>query len=106
ISGSSFGAGHYQVVTINLGTADGIETGHTFAAFRPGQPYRDEYGYPPYSRAAANAPDQRWVDLPDEFAGQIMVFRSFERVSYALVLEGSATTIQVDDILKHPDQRL
>ncbi len=106
ISGSSFGAGHYQVVTINLGTADGIEAGHTFAAFRPGQPFRDEYGYPPYSRAAANAPDQRWVDLPDEFAGQVMVFRSFERVSYALVLEGSATTIQIDDILKHPDQRL
>ena len=35
-----------------------------------------------------------------------MVFRPFENVSYAIVLEGSANTIQVDDVLAHPDRSL
>jgi len=106
LSGSSYGAGHYQVVAINLGTDDGIRAGHTFAAFRPGETIRDEQRYPLMSRAAFREPEKRYVDLPDEYAGQIMVFRPFERVSYALVLEGSASTIQVDDRLEHPDRRL
>ncbi|WP_376693656.1 LysM peptidoglycan-binding domain-containing protein [Wenzhouxiangella sp. EGI_FJ10409] len=105
ITGSSYGAGHYQVVAINLGTADGIQSGHTFSAFRPGDTVRDDR-YPLMSRAAFREPEKRYVDLPDEFAGRIMVFRPFEHVSYALVLEGSANTIQVDDILQHPDRSL
>jgi hypothetical protein len=105
ITGSSYGAGHYQVVAINLGTADGIEAGHTFSAFRPGETVRDER-YPLLSQAAFREPEKRYVDLPDEFAGRIMVFRAFEHVSYAIVLEGSGNTIQVDDILAHPDRSL
>lgn len=106
ITGSDFGAGHYQVVAINLGTADGVEAGHTFSAFRPGETMRDEQRYPLMSRAAFREPEKRYVDLPDEFAGRIMVFRPFEQVSYALVLEGSGNSIQVDDILDHPDRDL
>ncbi len=105
ITGSSYGAGHYQVVAINLGTADGIQSGHTFSAFRPGESIRDDR-YPLMSRAAFREPEKRYVDLPDEFAGRIMVFRPFEHVSYAIVLEGSANTIQIDDILAHPDRSL
>jgi len=105
ITGSSFGAGHYQVVAINLGTVDGIQSGHTFSAFRPGESIRDDR-YPLMSRAAFQEPEKRYVDLPNEFAGRIMVFRPFENVSYAIVLEGSANTIQVDDVLAHPDRSL
>lgn len=105
ITGSDFGAGHYQVVAINLGTANGIEAGHTFSAFRPGETIRDER-YPLMSRAAFREPEKRYVDLPDEFAGRIMVFRPFEHVSYAIVLEGSGNTVQVDDVLAHPDRSL
>jgi len=105
ITGSSYGAGHYQVVAINLGTADGIRPGHTFSAFRPGETIRDDR-YPLLSPAAFREPEKRYVDLPEEFAGRLMVFRPFEHVSYALVLEGSGNTIQVDDVLEHPDRSL
>jgi hypothetical protein len=105
ITGSSYGAGHYQVVAINLGTADGIRPGHTFSAFRPGETIRDDR-YPLLSPAAFREPEKRYVDLPEEFAGRLMVFRPFEHVSYALVLEGSGNTIQVDDVLDHPDRSL
>lgn len=105
ITGTSFGAGHYQIVSINLGTADGVHSGHTFSVFRPGATVRDQR-YSLMSRAAFREPDQRYVDLPDEFAGRVMVFRSFERVSYAIVLQGSGRAIQIDDILDHPDRSL
>ena len=105
ITGSSFGAGHYQIVAINLGTGDGVESGHTFSAFRPGKTVRDSR-YPLMSRAAFKEPEKRHVDLPDEFVGRVMVFRPFEKVSYAIVLEGSMSSIKVDDILDHPDRSL
>ncbi|NEZ04460.1 LysM peptidoglycan-binding domain-containing protein [Wenzhouxiangella sp. XN201] len=103
---SSYGAGHYQIVAINLGASDGVEAGHVFSVFRPGSTVRDERGYPAWSRKAAQNRDERYVDLPDEFAGQLMVFRAFDRLSYAIVLEGSANTVRVDDHLDHPDRRL
>lgn len=106
IASNRYGAGHYQIVAINMGTSDGIQAGHMFSAFRPGDRIRDEQEYPLMSRAAFREPEKRYVDLPDEFAGRIMVFRPFERVSYAIVLEGSGNTIQVDDILDHPDRSL
>ncbi len=42
------------------------------------------------------------VQLPDEFNGRVMVFRTFDRVSYALVMEGIRPT-QIGDKLKGPD---
>jgi hypothetical protein len=42
------------------------------------------------------------VQLPDEYNGRVMVFRTFDRVSYALVMEGIRPT-QVGDTLKAPD---
>jgi len=103
---SGYGAGHYQIVAINLGEADGVAAGHVFSVFRPGETIRDQQGYPPHSRVALENLDKRYVELPREYAGQVMVFRPFERVSYAIVLEGSGNAIRVDDRLDHPDRRL
>ena len=42
------------------------------------------------------------VRLPDEFAGHMMVFRTFDKVSYALVMDSIRPT-RVGYELKHPD---
>ena len=42
------------------------------------------------------------VRLPDEFAGHAMVFRTFDKVSYALIMDGVRPT-KVGYELKHPD---
>ncbi|MEE4331607.1 MAG: LysM domain-containing protein [Wenzhouxiangella sp.] len=105
ISEAFYGVGHYQIVSISVGTADGVEAGHTFSAFRPGERIRDELRYPLMSRAAWRNSDSRFVELPHEYAGQVMVFRPFERISYAIVMDG-ANAIRADDLLFHPDRRL
>ncbi len=69
-------AAQNQVVVINRGTRDGIESGHVLAILKSGATILDKDG------------DKRTtLKLPDERNGLLMVFRPFERVSYALLLE-------------------
>ena len=105
VSESTYGVGHYQIVAISLGTDDGVQAGHTFSVFNPGNTIRDELKYPLMSRAAFRESDRRFVELPDEYAGHLMVFRPFERISYAIVLEGGREIVE-DDRLYHPDRSL
>jgi hypothetical protein len=72
-------AGQNQIVVINKGTADGIEVGHVLAVVSDGQ-----------ARVDRTRPGVReTIQLPDERNGLLMVFRPFEKLSYALVLETS-----------------
>jgi hypothetical protein len=83
--------GQNQVVAISRGTQDGIETGHVLAIFKAGAVIDDRSQ--PGERAT--------LKLPDERAGLLMVFRAFDRLSYALVLE-ITDTIQVGDRVANP----
>ncbi|WP_411726301.1 LysM peptidoglycan-binding domain-containing protein [Methyloglobulus sp.] len=80
--------GKYNVVVIDKGTQDGLLPGHELDIFKRGRIARD-----PYS-AVKN--DQ--VKLPDELAGTLMVFRPFERVSYALVMKSTQAVHVLDKV--------
>jgi hypothetical protein len=69
-------AGQNQVVTINRGTAHGLQRGHVLALMRDANVVAD--------RTDASRPMLR---LPGERNGVMMVFRTFDKVSYALVLQ-------------------
>ena len=73
--GDGLRAGQNQVVAINRGARDGIERGHVLALWRAGAEATDSTG----ERKVA-------MRLPDERHGMLFVFRTFERVSYALIL--------------------
>ncbi len=83
--------GKYNVVVIDKGSNDGLLPGHELEIFRRGRIARDSYS------VVRN--DQ--VKLPDEIAGSLMVFRPFERVSYALVMK-SSQAIHVFDKVQTP----
>ncbi|HSH91675.1 MAG TPA: LysM domain-containing protein [Ramlibacter sp.] len=84
-------AGQNQVVVINKGTADGIETGHVMAILKDGE-----------RRIDASQPGQKSnIKLPDERNGLLMVFRPFEKLSYALVLE-ITDAVKVGDRVANP----
>jgi nucleoid-associated protein YgaU len=70
-------AGQNQVVVLNKGTADGLESGHVLAVLKSGASLVDR-----------SQPGERTqIKLPDERNGLLMVFRTFDRLSYALILE-------------------
>jgi len=84
-------AGQNQVVLINKGTADGVESGHVFAILKSGDRRVDR----------SQAGERTDIKLPDERNGLLMVFRPFEKLSYALILEIS-DTVQVGDRIASP----
>ena len=79
-----------QVVALNKGKNDGLETGHVMAILSNGATIQDRLD-----------PARPQLKLPDERTGLLMVFRIFDRVSYALVL--SATDgLKVGDHVVNP----
>jgi hypothetical protein len=76
VYGDGLIAGQNHVVSINRGTRDGLERGHVLAVLADGERKIDRtFGKP------------QDIKLPDERHGLLFVFRVFERVSYALVLQ-------------------
>lgn len=69
-------AGQYQVVVLNRGREHGLEDGHVLALLKDGARVPD-----PTDEARPE------LLLPGERNGVMMVFRTFERVAYALVLQ-------------------
>jgi len=80
--------GKYNVVVIDKGTQDGLLPGHELDIFKRGRIARDTY--------STIKNDE--VKLPDEKAGTLMVFRPFERVSYALVMKASQAVHVLDKV--------
>jgi hypothetical protein len=83
--------GQYQVVVINRGSQAGLEPGHVLRVYQSGRTIRDT------SRGAFGEK----VRLPDEPAGTMMVFRTSERLSYALVMEVT-TPLALLDFVRNP----
>jgi hypothetical protein len=100
-SGQRSGVGVYQIVSINGGTNQGIEAGHVFSAFRTGQLVDDRSGY----RWGSFSKESE-VRLPDTYDGLVMVFRTFDDISYGMVMSGGSRAVIEYDELRHPDERL
>ncbi len=131
VQGSVSDFAQYSIITINRGSRDGLEVGHVLATFRRGSTIaRTRSGRPPLlgeilgmevgsldikpvpvvpdavvasSDPSAVPPPNRYdpVVLPDERSGVVIVFRTFEKLSYALVLK-SVRTISIGDRVQKP----
>ena len=80
-----------QVVVLNRGARDGLERGHVMAIQRSGARLTDR---------TDSARTQ--IRLPNERNGLMMVFRTFEKLSYALILE-STDGVKVGDRFVNPN---
>ncbi len=69
-------AGKNQVVVLNLGENDGVQAGDVMSVISDDRQVRDKI-----SRKKND-----FVTIPGDESGVIMVFRTFERVSYALIM--------------------
>lgn len=83
-------ASQNQVVVINRGKRDGMESGHVLAILKDGQQLVD--------KTDASRP---LIKLPNERNGLLMVFRTYEKLSYALILDVT-DSVRVGDRLASP----
>ena len=84
--------GQYQVITINRGSQHGLEPGHVLSVWQAGETIRDRVG----TRLIAQK-----VRLPDELAGTVMIFQTYDRLSYALVMEANVP-LRLRDRVRNP----
>ncbi|MGB8436834.1 MAG: LysM peptidoglycan-binding domain-containing protein [Burkholderiales bacterium] len=78
-------AGPLQIVILNRGTADGVELGNVLALYRSVTLSYDKSVGPFYM----GKPRPENVTLPEERYGLVFVFRTFQHVSFALVVQAS-----------------
>jgi hypothetical protein len=83
-------AAQNQVVVINRGKADGVETGHVLAILKDGETLQDR-----------TEPGKPEIKLPNERNGLLMVFRTFDKLSYALILQ-ITDGVRIGDRLANP----
>lgn len=93
--------GPRDVVALSVGARDGIDNGTVFSTWRVGSEVADRVAKGIHRSEDTIGRADR-VRLPDEFAGHLMVFRTFDKVSYALVMDSIRPT-RVGHELKHPD---
>jgi LysM repeat protein len=80
--------GQYQVVVMNRGSSNGLSVGDVLAVFKAGVVVKD--------RVKGGE-----VRLPDEEAGTVMVFKTYDRISYGLVMEAT-DAIHLLDAVRNP----
>ncbi len=92
--------GQYNIVAINRGTRQGVDAGTVLAVDQAGEvvPDRGPASYDSWGRSDTFA---HHVRLPDERAGTVLVFKAFDRMSYALVV-GASEQMRVADIVRNP----
>ena len=86
--------GENDIVVLNLGSRDGMEDGMVLGIFQTGKRVEDLWAEPDRLQRV-------FVDLPELRAGTIMVFRRFDRVSYALVMQATRA-MHLLDTVKNP----
>jgi hypothetical protein len=86
-----FGIAKYQIAVINRGSRDGLEVGHLLETRTEGRSVKD-----PYTQRRAGS-----INLPNERTGLMMIFSTFDQVSYGLILE-STRAIHNHDVVITP----
>ena len=95
------------IVTLDRGTTDGLEVGHVLAVYRSFQPIED----PRPSRqqtiilrfldSTTPFTPKEYVQAADERTGLVFVFRTFDRVSFGVLLN-TTDTIRPGDVARKP----
>jgi hypothetical protein len=89
--------GTYQIVTLNRGSNDGLEPGNVLAVYQAGRVVDDRFAH----RGFFDGYFPEKVELPEEYAGHLMVFRTFDEISYGLIVEAESE-INVLDVVRNP----
>jgi len=91
--------GQYQVVVINRGARDGLAPGNVLAVFNGGETVHDNVSHGFVTGVTTMFSPK--VRLPEYRSGTFMVFKTFNRMSYGLIMEAT-DVIRVGDSVKNP----
>jgi len=106
--GDSAEAGRGSIVTLDRGATDGMEIGHVLAIYHPTPVIADPRPYDGpevlsrlVEQTRVIVPPTRYLNIPPERSGLLFVFRVYDRVTYAIVLN-AAEPVVVGDLVRKP----
>ena len=88
VNGGVTQIGQYMVVVMNRGSSHGLSAGDVLTVYQAGETIRDRV-------QGGN------VTLPDEEEGTVMVFKTYDRISYGLIMEAT-NAIHLLDAVRNP----
>jgi hypothetical protein len=88
VAGGVTQIGQYQVVVVNRGSDHDLSVGDVLSVFQSGNVIEDRFG-------------GGKVTLPDEEEGTLMIFKTYGRISYGLVMEAT-DAIHIFDSVRNP----
>jgi len=92
--------GQWQVVVLNRGNRHGLAPGDVLSVYTAGEVIRDRYANAIGYRSGGLLGGDK-VKLPDELAGTVMIFKTYNRISYALVMQAESE-MKVLDAVRNP----
>lgn len=101
--------GQFQIVVVDLGESDGMEPGTVLGIYQSGKVVTDKTGaksnWPLANTPLGDylgTPNARGVDvkLPEEYAGVVMIFRTYDRISYGIVMQAIGP-LKINDSVKN-----
>jgi hypothetical protein len=81
--------GQYNVVALNRGSKAGLEAGHVLAIEKAGDVVRDKYSKGGLNARTGSLKRGKNVQLPAERAGIVMIYKTYERMSFALLMDAT-----------------
>lgn len=91
--------GQYQIVVVNRGSEDGLVQGNVLSVWQKGDKIRDRWADKGFFSFGGLRVEK--VQLPDESAGEIMLFDVKEQISYGLVMRAQSE-MKVGDRIRNP----
>jgi len=91
--------GQYQVVVINRGARNGLAPGDVLSVYQTGDTVRDRHDRTFVSKTSLFGGKK--IQLPDEEAGTIMIFKVYDRIGYGLVME-ARQALYIHDAVRNP----
>jgi LysM repeat protein len=91
--------GQYEVVVINRGASDGLSPGNVLAVWKAGEVV-DDTANKGFLNGMSRLISKK-VQLPDERTGTFLVFKTFDHLSYGLIMEAT-NVIRVADRVENP----
>jgi len=83
--------GQHNIVAINKGSSEGLKPGHTLKIMKRGKTINDSYGELRNEK----------INLPNEEAGVLMIFRAFNKISYGIIMT-AVDAIHINDYVISP----
>jgi nucleoid-associated protein YgaU len=95
-------SGPFQTITLNKGLVDGLDVGSVVSLYKKSRKIKPGYNIKTNKDGEKNSTATiKYLSIPSEEVALAMIYRSYDNLSYAIIME-SVTNVNIGDIAREP----